>query len=318
MNNISVLITGGTGYVGSHVNKFFISKGIKPILLDNLTNSSIHSALNTGSKIYIGNYGNKKLLKLIFEENNIDTIIHLGGYISVQDSVSHPLKYYYNNVYKTRVLLKQAKRAGVKNIIFASSAAVYGKNNSIEPIQEETPINPSNAYGRGKFICEKMIESSGMRYCNLRFFNISGSDRTIGESHRQEFHIIPILTECHLNRQIFCINGDSFVTKDGTCIRDYVHIKDVVDIIYKCYQYNGCATLNIGSGIGTSNLDLIKEFCNLGYDISYRVGHCKNVDAPILVSNIDKVKNLFNWTPRYSNIPNIIQDTIYWGVNRNY
>ena len=317
-DNISVLITGGTGYVGSHVNKFFMSKGIKTILLDNLTNSSIQSALRTGAKIYIGDYGNKKLLTEIFQEEDIDTIIHLGGYISVQESVSRPLKYYYNNAYKTHVLLQQAKQAGIKNIIFASSAAVYGKNDSMEALREEGPIDPSNAYGRSKFICEKMIEGSGMRYCNLRFFNIAGSDETVGESHKEEFHIIPILMECHLNRQTFHLNGDSFDTKDGTCIRDYVHIKDVVNIIYECYKYNYSTTLNVGSGVGASNLDLIKEFQDMGYDISYNVVGKKGADAPILISNIEKAKKLFNWTPEYSNLRNIIKDTVYWGVNRNY
>ena len=233
---MSVLIIGGAGYIGSHISKLFIEKEIPIIILDNLINGHLES-IDKNALFYNGDYGDKHLLQLIFKKHNINTIIHLGGYISVSDSVKHPLKYYYNNYYKTLVLLHQAKKYNTKNIIFASSAAVYGKNNFLRPLRETSSIKPSNAYGRSKILCEKAIKKSGINYCNLRFFNVSGSDRNIGESHKNEFHIIPTIINKFFNKQIFYINGQSFNTNDGTCIRDYIHVKDVCNLIYKAYIY---------------------------------------------------------------------------------
>jgi UDP-glucose 4-epimerase len=314
---MSVLIVGGAGYIGSHVNNFFIEQNVDTVILDDLTNGNAE-AISRASGFYIGDYGDKNLLRKIFAENYISSIIHLGGYISVHESTKHPMKYFYNNVYKTKILLKEAQKAKVESIIFASSAAVYGKNNSKYPIKERSNLRPSNPYGWSKLMCERMIAASGLRYCNLRLFNVSGCDGEIGEAHREEFHIIPKITEAHLNKRVFKLYGDSFNTHDGTCVRDYVHVKDVVQLIYQCYMSNRCTTLNVGSGKGISNLDLVSTFNSLGYEVRYEIVDAKRADPPVLIADIAKARKMFHWEPIYSDIQSIIFSNINWAKNRLY
>ena len=310
---MQVLIIGGAGYIGSHINNYLINKNIDTIILDNLYNSNLKLSNKNTKKIYIGDYGNKKLLNQIFKENNIDIIIHLASYISISDSIKHPIKYYYNNVYKTKKLLKEMKRYKINNIIFSSSAAVYGKNNHNISLKENFNLIPSNPYGKNKLRCEQLIKKSGLNYCILRFFNVSGSDFNIGENHKNEFHIIPLLVKAMIKNKIFYLNGQNYNTKDGTCIRDYIHIKDLIDLIYQCclfiYQNNDVKTIfNAGSGIGTSNLDLINKIIKIDNNFQYKIKSGNYFDSSILIADIYQANKILNWYPKFSNIDLIIKD----------
>ena len=321
---MSVLITGGIGYIGSNVANLFFKNNIPVIILDNLSNSNIKSISTLSSyKFYYGDYGDKKLLKKIFKENNINVVIHLASNISVGESIQRPLKYYYNNYYKTIKLIKTMKKFNIENIIFASSAAIYGNNLSEVPIKENNILCPISPYGKSKKLCENLIQKSNMHYCNLRFFNVSGATEYMGESHINEFHIIPLLVSCYLNNQTFYINGQTFNSKDGTCVRDYVHVTDIANLIYKSYiylikNYKQSLTLNAGSGIGVSNLELIQKFAEMNYNISYEIKSERKGDPPFLIADISQAKEFLQWEPYNSNIYNIIKDNIYWGLNRYY
>ena len=188
---MQVLLIGGAGYIGSHIIDLFLKNNIEIIVLDNLINSDLNQIKSFNIKTYIGDYGNNKILKQIFKENNIEAVIHLGGLISVSESVKHPINYYFNNLYKSHILINQCKKTNIKYFLFASSASVYGKYNKIEPLTEDSIKKPNSPYGQTKLFTEKLLEKSGLCYGILRYFNVAGASNNIKECHKNHRkHII--------------------------------------------------------------------------------------------------------------------------------
>ncbi len=315
---MNILITGGAGYIGCHTAEVLTKKGYKVYILDNLINSDLSQIVSHSQKIYIGDYGNKKLVKNIIKKHNIQAIIHLGGLISVGESVKHPFKYYYYNFYKTYHLIKIAEKLKIKHFIFASSAAVYGNNYS-KILSENQILKPQSPYGKTKLLIEQLLQKSKMNYGILRYFNVAGASSTIGEKHKNEFHIIPKIIEAVTNDNLFFIFGDNYLTSDGTCIRDYVHVKDVALANLQCLEYlsnnNTSIIINVGSGKGHSILEIIQIVKSLNLPIKYCFTESKKGDPPILVADINQIKEKLNWTPKHSNIVNIINDYFNWYTN---
>ncbi|MFW5895653.1 MAG: UDP-glucose 4-epimerase GalE [archaeon] len=319
-----ILITGGAGYIGSHVNKELHLKSYKTIVLDNL--STGHYKFTKWGRFAIGNINNKDLLNTLFKTYNIDTVIHLAASAYVEESINDPSKYYNNNVGNTISLLDSMVENNVKNIIFSSSCAVYGIPNEL-PISEDTPCNPISPYGRTKKIIEDILEdysnAYGLNYISLRYFNAAGADFAgeIGEKHDPETHLIPLVLEAAKDpTKTVKINGTDYNTYDGSCVREYVHVVDLANAHVKAIEYlrrnQSNNIFNLG-GYCISVRDIIKTCAR------HTKSYIKTIeterrpgDPPYLSTLSGKTIQKLNWFPRYSNITDIIESAWAWHNRR--
>jgi UDP-glucose 4-epimerase len=320
-----ILITGGAGYIGSHTNKLLNKKGYKTVVFDNLERG--HFDFVKWGEFFKGDLRNIEDVRNVFDKYNIRAVIHFAAYAYVGESVVEPEKYYRNNVFGTLNLLSVMKDYGVKNIIFSSSCATYGIPSEI-PIKENTYQNPINPYGKTKLFCEQMIKdftkSYDFKYVILRYFNAAGADPDceIGELHDPETHLIPLVIKGALDSNYYLnVYGDNYDTKDGTCIRDYIHVMDLADGHLKGLEYlinSGVSDeFNLGIGKGYSVIDIINVTEEIiGTKVKFNISERRDGDPPILVASNEKIKRVLGWKPYFEEIKPIIETAYNWYLNK--
>ena len=315
---MSILVCGGAGYIGSHTVYKLIKEGTDVVIIDNLQSGHL-DAIHDKAKFYKGDIRDSKILDKIFTENKIDGVIHFAANSLVGESIQKPLLYFNNNVYGMQILLESMVKHNIKHIVFSSSAAVYGEPKRI-PILEDDDTCPTNPYGETKLAMEKMMKwcnkAYGITYVALRYFNAAGSlgDGTIGEDHKPESHLIPLILQVPLKkREAITVFGTDYPTLDGTCIRDYIHVLDLANAHIKALQYlkagNECNVFNLGNGIGFSVKEMInatKEVINDDINVIY--GDRRAGDPAKLIASSAKAKDILNWIPKYTDIKSIIND----------
>ena len=321
---MSVLVCGGAGYIGSHTVHQLLERDTEVVVIDNLSTGHIESINNV--KFYQGDIRNKEILDKVFTENRINAVVHFAADALVVESMRDPLKYFNNNVYGMQVLLEAMVKHGTDKIVFSSTCATYGEP-KILPISENNETNPINPYGESKLIMEKMMkwvdEIHHIRYVSLRYFNAAGAieDGSIGEDHKYETHLIPLVLQVPLGQRKYVnIFGNDYNTKDGTCIRDYIHVMDLADahILALDYLRNGNESniFNLGNGNGFSVKEIIlaaqKVTCK---EIKVEMSARRPGDPPELVASNEKAKNVLNWNPKYVNIEHIIETAWRWHRN---
>ncbi|AMA64697.1 UDP-glucose 4-epimerase [Candidatus Arsenophonus lipoptenae] len=334
---MEILVTGGMGYIGSHTCVQMLLEGMQPIILDNLCNSSkevlIRIEIITGYRpiFYYGDIRDEKLLDNIFTKHYIKAVIHFAGLKSINESVNKPLEYYDNNVYGTLMLIRSMYKANIKNIIFSSSATVYGNPEKV-PITEDFKIgNTKHPYGRNKYIIERYLSNiqhldNSWSVTLLRYFNPIGAypSGIIGEdSHYEPNNLIPYISQVAIGRKKkLIIFGNDYPTSDGTGIRDYIHVMDVADgniMALKSISLKpGLHIYNLGSGRGTSVLEILKIFekiCNK--KIAYEIRSRRPGDIAECWSNPIKAKSDFGWTAKHS-IETMLVDTWRWQCKNPY
>lgn len=314
-----VLVTGGSGYIGSHVSKLLAKNNIIPICYDNLSEKNQFS--NTWGIFIEGDILDKKKLSKILSKYKVDATLHFAGKILIEESLKNPLAYYQNNVTGTLNLLEAMLENNVKNIVFSSSCAVYGKPQTI-PISEDNAKAPISVYGRTKNIIENILydfkKPYKLNFGILRYFNVAGASANldIGEAHMQETHLIPNIIKAILLDKEFYVYGNDFDTKDGSAIRDYIHIEDLASAHYASLMYilntNKSFSANIGSGEGFSVMDLIhiaEKITKKKIKVVFK--QKKEGDPPILIADNNTAKNLLNWSPS-ADIENIFKTAWLW------
>ncbi|MED3843607.1 UDP-glucose 4-epimerase GalE, partial [Geobacillus stearothermophilus] len=275
-----ILVCGGAGYIGSHAVYRLLEKGERVVVVDNLQTGH-REAVHRDAVFCQGDIRDRDFLRKVFRQHDIEAVIHFAANSLVGESMEEPLKYYDNNVYGTQVLLEVMKEFGVKQIVFSSTAAVYGEPKQI-PIIETDPTEPTNAYGETKLAMEKMMKwadrAYGIRSISLRYFNVAGAyGTTIGEDHNPETHLIPLILKVPLGqREEISVFGDDYDTPDGTCIRDYIHVLDLVDAHVLALEKlrNGASSdvYNLGNGNGFSVKEVIEAARQVtGHPIPARV-----------------------------------------------
>lgn len=322
---MQILVTGGAGYIGSVIVHKLIKCNYKVIVIDNLQ-SGHKEYLPKNIKFYFGDIGNEDILNDIFSQNNITHVIHCAAYADVNESMTNPIKYFDNNISKPIKLLNIMKLYECKNIIFSSTCAIYGIPESL-PLTENSPKNPINTYGYTKLVFEQMLEYMkqihDFNVVILRYFNVCGAyidkdiDKQIivGEDRNPETHLIPLAIKALIDNKSFNIYGTDYETKDGTCIRDYIHVEDLADAHILALGKEG--TFNLGSENGYSVkeiLNLIQKICQKELIINLcprRFG-----DPAILYANSNKFKNELEWTPKHD-IESIIKSAYCWHKQNN-
>jgi len=321
MANEKILVTGGAGYIGSHVVKQLGDAGENVVTLDNL--STGFKAAVTQGELVIGDTGDAALLERIFNEHAIDTVMHFAAHTIVPESVADPLKYYGNNTANSRTLLEVATRRGVKHVVFSSTAAVYG----IPPngkASEATPTKPINPYGSSKLMTEWMLRdlahAGGPRYVALRYFNVAGCDPsgTIGQSTPKATLLVKVACEAATGRRAgVSIFGTDFDTPDGTGLRDYIHVADLAAAHIDALNYlrNGgqSTTLNCGYGHGYSVREVLAAVEKAtGKPLNVSEEPRRPGDPPELVAVADKIRRVLGWKPKYDDLDTIVRTSLAW------
>jgi len=314
---MSILIVGGAGYIGSHVAQYFIDNNEKIITLDNL--QSGHKQAVISDKFYHLDIRDVDSLDKVFRENDIEAVIHLAANSLVGESIKNPYEYYHNNVYGMMCLLNSMKNHKVNKIVFSSSAAVYGEPKRI-PILESDDTTPTNTYGETKLAMEKMMKwfekAYGIKYISLRYFNAAGAhpNGNLGEDHNPETHLIPLVLQVALGkRDMINIFGNDYPTKDGTCIRDYIHVMDLASAHYLALEYlrkNSMSDIfNLGNGNGYSVREVI-ECARIvtGHKIPEKISSRREGDPAVLVASSERAKLILGWKPKYNQLIKIISD----------
>jgi UDP-glucose 4-epimerase len=321
---MAVLVTGGAGYIGSHTALALMERNEDVVILDNLQKG--HRRAVKDAKFYQGDIKDNEILDKVFNENEIDAVIHFAAESLVGESVENPLKYYRNNVGGTMNLLAGMKRHSVSRIVFSSTAAAYGEPEST-PILETDKTNPTNPYGETKLAIEKMMkwfdQAYGIRYIALRYFNAAGAHMSgeIGEDHQPETHLIPIVLSVALGkRESIGIFGDDYPTPDGTCIRDYIHVTDLADAhllaLDRLRAGGESAVYNLGSGTGFSVKEIIEVAREVtGHAIPQVIAPRRAGDPAVLIASSEKIKKELGWNPRYDDIRTIISSAWEWHKN---
>ncbi len=320
---MAVLVTGGAGYIGSHMAWALLDAGEDVVVLDRLS-TGFRWAVPEPARFYMGDVGDRELLAQIFADNKIDAILHFAGSIVVPQSVAHPLDYYENNTSKTRLLAAAAIEAGIKHFVFSSTAAVYGDQKDDTPVLESAPTLPKNPYGQSKLMSELMLRDAAaahdFRFVALRYFNVAGADprgRT-GLSTEGATHLIKIACEAALGgRAGVDIFGTDYPTPDGTGIRDYIHVTDLVEAHLKALSYlrRGGDPLiaNCGYGRGYSVLevlDAVRRSSGQSFDVRY--GPRRPGDAASVVANSTLARRLLEWQPKHDDLGVIVETAIAW------
>ena len=319
---MSVLICGGAGYIGSHNVRAFQEHGEDVIIIDNLELGHKES-IPEGTKFYHGDIRDGALLDKIFTENNIEAVIHFCAYSLVGESVEKPLKYFDNNVGGMISLLESMQRNNIGKIIFSSTAATYGEPKRV-PILETDETKPTNPYGESKRIMEKMMHwvslQHKIKYVSLRYFNVAGAwhDGSIGEDHRHETHLIPLILQVPLGkRNHVTVYGDDYPTKDGTCIRDYIHVEDLARAHILALEYlrkgGESDIFNLGSGDGYSVMEMINAARQAtGLDIPVEIGERRAGDPARLIADSTKAHEILRWYPEITKMEDIIATAWKW------
>ncbi|WP_342596779.1 UDP-glucose 4-epimerase GalE [Cyanobacterium aponinum UTEX 3222] len=325
---MAILITGGAGYIGSHTVKLLQNRDYDILVFDNLVYGHRDIVEKLGVSFIEGDLCDRTLLDDLFQEHNIEAVIHFAAYAYVGESVENPAKYYRNNVTYTLNLLEAMEKAGIRKIVFSSTCATYGIPEEV-PIKETHPQNPINPYGYTKLVVEKMLSdfqrAYNWEYVAFRYFNAAGasSDGLIGEDHNPEPHLIPLILYAALGkRDSISILGDDYPTPDGTCIRDYIHVEDLAQAHLLGLEYlldgGKSEVFNLGNGNGFSVKEVIKAAKKVtGKDFTVKNAPRRPGDPPILVGSSEKAKKILNWQPQYPDIEIIISHAWQWHQSRH-
>lgn len=322
---MAILVCGGAGYIGSHAVARLVEKGEEVVVLDNLYTGH-RDAVPEGVKLCIGNLSDEKFMDKVFQENKIDAVMHFAAYSLVGESVEKPIKYYENNVYGSLCLLKTMEKFGVNKIVFSSTAATYGEPENI-PILETDKTEPTNPYGESKLAVEKMLKwcekAYGINHIILRYFNVAGAHESgrIGEDHSPETHLIPLVLQVALGKRdkIF-MYGEDYDTHDGTCIRDYIHVMDLVDahiLAIEKLKNNGKSSIyNLGNGNGFTVKEVIETSRKVtGHPIPAEVAPRRAGDPAKLVASSEKAMKELGWKPEHDTMEKIIESAWKWHKN---
>jgi len=319
---MTVLVTGGAGYIGSHMVWELLDAGETVVVLDRLS-TGFEWAVAPEAKLVVGDIGDTALVDGLIRDNGIDAVIHFAGSVVVPDSVSDPLTYYDNNTVRTRALLEAAVKAGVRNFIFSSTAAVYG-GTGIEPVREDAALAPESPYGRSKLMSEWMLADAsvayGLRYTALRYFNVAGADprgRT-GQSTAGATHLIKVACEAALGKRAsISVFGTDYPTPDGTCIRDYIHVSDLVTAHRLALQRlrDGGTSLvaNCGYSHGYSVLEVLDSVRRMhGSPFDVRMAERRPGDAAAVVADSTRARRELGWVPRHDDLDAIVRSALDW------
>lgn len=317
-----ILIVGGAGYIGSHINKYLNENGEETIVLDNLSQG--HKEFAKWGKFVECDLNDIDDIENIFKNNKIDAVMHFSAYSLVKESVVDPKKYYENNVKNTINLLSVMLKYDVNKFIFSSTCAVYGNPQEL-PLKEDHPLNPINTYGLTKLMVETILKDYSraypdFNYVSLRYFNASGADpkAEIGEWHTPESHLIPLVLDVAAGkRENIHVFGTDYETRDGTCVRDYIHVLDLAQAHYNALKFlnenNTSEIFNLGNGTGFTVKEII-DVCQkvTGCEIKVVNDEPRPGDPPILIGSSKKAKELLKWEPQYDDIEKIIKTAWDW------
>ncbi len=316
-----ILVTGGAGYIGSHVVRQLGERGEDIVILDNLS-TGFEEAILFGEFVK-GDVGDQALVSRILSEHGIDTVMHFAAHTIVPESVENPLKYYKNNTANTRNLLECCQNHGVEHFVFSSTAAVYGEPDN-PVMSEDSPTAPINPYGMSKLMSEHMIrdlsKASHLRHVILRYFNVAGSDPNgiIGQRTRNATLLIKVAAEVAVGkRPHIYIFGTDYNTPDGTGVRDYIHVEDLASAHLKALDYlrnqGESTTLNVGYGHGYSVREVLDTVSRVnGSPISIIEQGRRAGDPPMLIAQSDKAKQVLDWQPQYDDLETIVRNAIDW------
>ncbi len=317
---MKILITGGAGYIGSHAVRLFLERGHDVWIYDNLVYG--HRAAVPAERLIVGELGETHRLDQILVEKRIDAVVHFAAYTYVGESVTHPAKYWHNNLVVTLGLMESLRRHGVARFVFSSTAATFGMPEKM-PITEQTPQNPINPYGASKLAVEKALADYSHAYrwgfAALRYFNASGANAggIIGEDHTPETHLIPlIIYAAQGKRPHIEIFGTDYPTPDGTCIRDYIHVDDLAEahlLALEKLQPGQQMHYNLGIGRGYSVREVIAAVeAVTGLKVPVKEGPRRPGDPPVLVASSEKIQRELGWKPRYTDIKSIVETAWNW------
>ena len=319
---MTVLVTGGAGYIGSHMVHAFVDAGEQVVVLDNLT-TGFDWAVPPSAKLAIGDVGDQSCVAALIAQHRVDAVLHFAASIVVPDSVRDPLGYYRNNTMNSRALIETAVKQGVRNFIFSSTAAVYGNPTRV-PVREGDPTLPTSPYGSSKLMTEIMLRDAstahGLRHVILRYFNVAGADplgRTV-QSTKAATHLIKVAVETALGlRPKMDVFGTDYPTRDGTCIRDYIHVSDLVaahaDALLYLRRGGASTTLNCGYGRGFSVLEVIETVKRVsGVDFKVEFAARRAGDPARLVAACDLAHSTLKWQPRFDDLRTIVTHALAW------
>ena len=319
---MTILVVGGAGYIGSNAVDALIAQGYETVVVDNLV-TGFREAVHKEARFYKGDIRDKSFLCSVFQKEDIEAVMHFAALSLGRESMEQPLDYFSNNVGGTQVLLEVMEEFSVKNIVFSSSATVYGNTERV-PVKETSALAPINPYGETKRMMETMMDwqskAKGLRFIALRYFNVAGAKKngTLGEVRQR---LIPMILQKALKDEAMLLFGDDYDTPDGTCIRDFIHVLDLVEahILALNYLTNGGESqiLNVGSGKGCSNLEVVQAARKVTKKpIPIKVKPRVKGDSAILVASNDKIERLLNWHPAQSEIEEILTDA--WRFQERY
>lgn len=319
---MAILVLGGAGYIGSHTVYELIDAGRDVVIADNLETGHLE-AVHPKAVFYEGDIRDRAFLDSVFERETIDGVIHFAANSLVGESMTDPLKYYDNNLCGTKVLLESMVAHGINKIVFSSTAATYGEPERV-PILETDPTEPTNCYGETKLSMEKMFkwtsQAHGLRFVSLRYFNACGAhvSGSIGEAHKPESHLIPLILQVpNGQREHVSIFGDNYDTKDGTCVRDYIHVTDLAQAHILAMDYlmkggeNGI--FNLGNGIGFTVKEVIDTAREVtGHPIPAEIAPRRDGDPAQLIASSEKAKDILGWMPKHADLKHIIETAWNW------
>jgi UDP-glucose 4-epimerase len=314
-----ILVTGGAGYIGSIVTDHLLRAGHTVTVLDNLV-MGWRESVPPAAKFVQGDVGDEVELDMLFTDHRFDAVMHFAAYIEAGESVKVPEKYFDNNSLRALALLRMMLKHNVMRFVFSSTAAVYGEPQTV-PIPEDHPLAPTNAYGESKLIVEQMLawlhRAHGFRYASLRYFNAAGAMPGRGEAHRSESHLIPLILQVPLGqREFISIFGTDYPTKDGTCVRDYIHIDDLASAhMLALHGLDTHETLicNLGSGSGFTVREIIDIARKVtAHPIPVRELPRRAGDPAVLIASSEKAQRLLGWKPQHSNVEAIVRSAWEW------
>tara|TARA_Y100000590_G_scaffold446943_1_gene581435 strand:+ start:1806 stop:2774 length:969 start_codon:yes stop_codon:yes gene_type:complete len=318
----AILVTGGAGYIGSHIIELLIKKNFKVFIIDNLS-TGYKKLINKKAIFYKASIHQDKLIRKIILKNNIESIIHLAAKLSVPESEKKPKTYYYNNVNGTQSLIKAAKNTSVKNFIFSSTCAVY--SNKIPHVVETSSTFPKSVYGLTKLKCEKLIKKNFKKnYAILRYFNVVGSSpsKKIGQINKNGQLFKNLSLAVKKKNPIFNIYGDNYKTFDGSCIRDYIHVCDLAEIhiktLLKINLMNKSVILNCGYGNGFSVFEVVKEFSKLSKNkVTINVKERRRGDMTKIIARVNKLNKFLKFKPKFHSLKKMVKSSVDWEKKLN-
>jgi UDP-glucose 4-epimerase len=320
---MNILVTGGAGYIGGTVSRLLLERGHQVTIYDNLCHSK-RSAVAGGATFIEGDVADRALLEATLRDGNFYGVIHFAALIEAGESMQKPEIYFRNNTAATLTLLEAMHATGTKRLVFSSTAACYGEPVSV-PILETAALKPTNAYGESKLLVEQVLpwmhRIHGLGYASLRYFNVAGAIDGYGEAHEPESHLIPLILDVALGRrQSIKIYGQDYPTKDGTCVRDYIHVADLADahlLALEALSDGGQRISNIGNGQGFTVREVIKAARRVtGHPIPVVEEPRRSGDPAVLVASSAKIQQELGWAPRFADLDTILTSAWTWHRQR--